>query len=381
MTHDAKLQTMLSSGLAHTRDVATRAVLDLGQLDVLGRVPVPLRLAFASGLARSGVNYRAVAGKPLKHLLLKGSEWYRPFDVLARAQLASEVPSMLITTLQQDVMLPQLLAHYTPPRGANVKALSLQRSLPEPLTAAGIFDAQGIFNVFGVVPFVCLVDERRLAGRPLPRTWSDLLDPMWSQEIVFGGHRTSEREPYSEYNGYLLECMHWEFGDAGLRAFAHNVSQLQHTVKIARLFGSNSLNAATIAVLPWLQAQLCPRRKYTRIVWPEDGAWMMPMAYLVQPSAAERLQPVVDYLNGAELAGVLDHNAYPAVGPGAGFAGLPRGARLKWPGWDYFRDPGMPQRSQHAARVFFEAKQAWDERRESGHARAARQAEERCSCG
>jgi len=52
MTHDAKLQTLLGSA----RDVADKAVLDLGQLDVLGRVPVPLRLAFAAGLARSGVN-------------------------------------------------------------------------------------------------------------------------------------------------------------------------------------------------------------------------------------------------------------------------------------------------------------------------------------
>jgi len=373
MTHDAKLQTLLGSA----RDVADKAVrdLDLGQVDVLGRVPVPLRLAFAAGLARSGVNYRALAGKPLRHLLLKGSEWYRPFDMLARAQHAAEVPSMLITTLQHDVMLPKLLAHYTPARGANVRALSLQRDLPEPLTAAGIFDAQGVFNVFGVVPFVFVVDERRLAGRSMPRTWSDLLDPVWSQEIVFGGHRTGEQEPYSEYNGYLLECMHWECGDAGLRAFAQNVSHLEHTVKIARLFGSNSLKA-TIAVLPWLHAQLCPRRKHTRVVWPEDGAWMMPMAYLVQPSAAERLQPVVDYLNGAELSGVLDHNAYPAVGPGAAFAGLPRGGRLKWPGWDYFRDPAVVQRSQHAARVFFESN-----RRDGGHARAARPVQERSSCG
>jgi hypothetical protein len=120
-----------------------------------------------------------------------------------------------------------------------------------------------------------------------------------------------------------------------------------------------------------MQAQMCPRRDRASVVWPEDGAWVMPMAYLVQPTAAEKLRPVSDYLTGDQLAGVLDHHAYPAtrigagVSPALGLTLLPDGAQLKWPGWEFFRHPDLVRRSQHTADLFFAAWNNPDEARSS----------------
>ncbi|MET0388986.1 MAG: ABC transporter substrate-binding protein [Polyangiales bacterium] len=323
----------------------------LGQLDVLGRVPVPLRRSFAAGMDRAALAYRAAHGFTLQRCLLHGAEWYRPFDGLAHASDGSALPSMLITTLQQDVLLPDLLAHYRPDPVCPIEP-------PPPaaiVRAAELLDPEAVFQVFAFVPFVLLVDETRLRGRPAPRTWADLLDPMWAGEVVFGGFRAHDAAPYTEFNSFLLECVQHEFGDEGLVALAHNVKHLQHNVRTATLAGSNSSRVGAIAVLPYMQAQLCPRRDRTRVVWPEDGALAMPIAYLVQPEAAERMQPVIDYLTGDELADVFGRNGYPATGPGSLHAKLADDARLKWPGWDYFRARDMLERTRAAAETFFQA--------------------------
>lgn len=342
------------------RSIGAPVMPELGLLDVLGRVPVPLRRAFAAGLDRSAAAYRARTGDELQRYLLTGAEWYRPFDRLARAQNPAEVPRLLVTTLQEDVLVPELLRFYQPER------VTPAHDVPAVIRDAHVHDPDGVFNTFAIVPFVLLVDERRLKGRPAPRVWGDLLDPIWAGEIVFGGFRPNEQSDYKEYNGFLLDCLQHEFGDGGLRAFARNVRHLQHNVRTATLAGSNSQSVGTIAVLPWMQAELCPRRDRTRVVWPQDGALVMPIAYLVQPTAAARLQPVVDYLTGPELSAVLGRNCYPASGPGLSFAQLPAAARLKWPGWDFFKSPERAEGSQRTAAVFFAAKHAEQERQSCG---------------
>lgn len=321
----------------------------LGALDVLGRVPVPLRRAFASGLDHTAAQHRALTAVHLRRLLLTGAEWYKPFDTLAQASVAREVPRMLITPLQQDVLDARILRHYAAEPSAPT------REVPESIRAARVLDPSGLFHVFALVPFVCLVDERKLRGRPMPRSWSDLLQPWWTNEIVFGGFRPNNSVPYREYNGYLLDCVQHEFGDDGLLAFARNVRHLQHNVRTATLSGSNHPDIGAIAVLPWLQAELCPRRDRVRVVWPDDGALVMPIAYLLQADCRRRLAPVLDYLHGQELAAVWGRNRYPATGPGLRMAQLPAAARFKWPGWEFFRHPELARRSRRTAELFFHA--------------------------
>ncbi|THF62779.1 ABC transporter substrate-binding protein [Pseudothauera rhizosphaerae] len=313
-------------------------------------MPVPLRRPFKSGLDRALARHAAHGGGMLDCRLASGGQWDRPFDDLvrqARTGALDEVPAMLVTTFHHDILLPDLLDHYRPaPRGP-------QPELHPACTAAGLPDPEGVFRVFAVVPFVFLIDERRLRGRAAPRRWEDLLDPAWRDEIVFGGWRPDGESAYQDYNAYLLTALHREFGDAGLTAFAANVRHLQHNVRTASRAGSNSAEVGAVAILPWMQAELCPRRDRTRVLWPEDGALAMPIAGLVRHGADERVRPLMDYLLDDELGAVLARNCYPPATPR--LAGLPPGARFKWPGWDYVRGHDMAERSRAAAACFFDA--------------------------
>ncbi|MDR2030673.1 MAG: ABC transporter substrate-binding protein [Azoarcus sp.] len=315
--------------------------------DLLGRLPVPLRRPFKAGLDA------ALSRAPRRPdcRMLSGAQWRAPFDRLADWP-AARLPAVLVTTLHADLFAPGLLRHYTPVRA------QLSAPLHPACEAAGLRDERGIFRNLALVPFVFLVDEKRLKGRTAPRGWADLLDPAWADEIVFGGWRPDETSPYRDYCGYLLLCLYLEFGAAGLRAFAANVRFLQHNVLTAARAGSNSPQAGAVAILPWLQAELCPRRERMRVVWPEDGALVMPVSWLVKRGVREDgdAAPLVAYLQSRELGAMFARNAYPPVHLAAGAAAAyPPGVRLKWPRWAYFHTGKMTDDSETASSIFFAA--------------------------
>lgn len=320
---------------------------DLAQVDLLGRMPVPVRRAFKLGLDRL-LEREAARNNRLACCFLSGGEWYRPFDTLARCKHADEVPAVLLTTLQEDILSPELLSFY------RSRASRVDRSAIHPAFASsGLIDPSGLCRTFAAVPFVLLVDRLRLRGRPIPQTWTDLLAPHWQKEIVFGGWRPNESVAYKDFNSYLLLFMLREFGTSGLEAFATNVSHLQHNVRTTTLFGTNSHHASTIAVLPWLHAEMCPRRMTTCVVWPKDGALAMPIVHLVKPERQSRVAPLIDYVTGCELGRVLNRNCYPTLNVDANH--LPLDASFRWLGWQYVYTHDLVAESHRAVHVFFSA--------------------------
>jgi ABC-type Fe3+ transport system substrate-binding protein len=320
----------------------------LAKLDFLGRMPVPVRRPFKAGLDRV-VTDQAERGTQLECCFLRGGEWYKPFDALARAATVNDVPDLIVTTLQEDILSPKLLSFYEEPRTERGYT-----SYHPAFTSGKLFDPTGTFRTFAAVPFVFLVDVRRLAGRPIPRAWSDLLEPRWHREIVFGGWRPNESVDFKDFNSYLLLSILQEFGASGLLTFASNVHHLQHNVRTTTLFGTNSQHSAAIAILPWLHAEMCPHRAATRVVWPQDGAIAMPIGCLTKSGRRSRVAPLIDYVTGPELARVLGRNCYPAARTDTPNP-MPINASFKWLGWQYVYSHDLTEESERAARVFFSA--------------------------
>jgi|AGTN01.1.fsa_nt_gi ABC-type Fe3+ transport system, periplasmic component len=312
----------------------------LGSLDFLGRMPIPLRRPFNAGLER------VAAAHGLACSFVMGGGWYAPFDELSAAATPDELPDMVVTPWSADDATARLLGLYAarPAEAKECHVACREAGLPDPL---------GVFSVFAVIPLVFLVDHVKLAGRRPPRCWGDLLAPEWRGEVVFGGWRPNERMPFTDYNEFLLLSLFEEFGADGLSAFAANVKGLQHNVVSSRTAGAEHAPGGTVTILPWMQAEMSPRRGKVSVVWPEDGAYAMPIGFLAKPERRERLRPLVEYLTGPDLGRVLARNCYPPVhGPAGGF---PPGARLKWLGWDHVRRHDVAARAAQAGRLFFEA--------------------------
>ncbi|MCR6629187.1 MAG: ABC transporter substrate-binding protein [Magnetospirillum sp.] len=254
-------------------------------------------------------------------------------------------PAMVATPWSPDSCCDHLLAgaepvHLAPP------------SVHAPCT--GLMDPLGIFTVFAAIPLVFLIDHRKLGERSAPRRWSDLLEPGLRGDVVFGGWRPHAGVPFTDYNQFLLLCLLEEFGADGIRAFAASVKGLQHNVVSARTAGADNAPGGAVAVLPWMQAEMAPRRAQVSVVWPDDGAYAMPIGFVARPNRLGRVRPLVETLIGTELGGVLARNCYPPAN-GAVAGAFPPGAGLKWPGWERVREGGMTAQAERAGRLFFDA--------------------------
>ena len=106
-------------------------------LDFLGRMPIPLRRAFKSGLDQTTATHRQASGESLHCCFLSGTEWYRPFDTLS-SDPVDTLPGMLVSTFYHDILNPALLAHYTP-----ATSVAPRPSHPA-CAAAGLDDAGGV---------------------------------------------------------------------------------------------------------------------------------------------------------------------------------------------------------------------------------------------
>jgi ABC-type Fe3+ transport system substrate-binding protein len=106
-----------------------------------------------------------------------------------------------------------------------------------------------------------------------------------------------------------------------------------HPAKMAKTAGSQSPDGAALYLLPEFFARSGPHHATTRIVWPEEGAYLTPQYLLRKHDARPAATLVLDYLCGAEWAA---HLAKIGFAPArAGSPPLP--GRLRWVGWDFVR--------------------------------------------
>jgi len=320
----------------------------LETLDFLGRMPVPLLRGFSTGLDRAAMT-AARSGHRLTTCFLMGNEWYAPFADLVSAKRTTAFPRMIASPLTRDLLSLRFQRQL---REAGHRAALPDTDVHPAVTAAGLDDPTGMLSIFAVIPWVFLVDHRRLGGRPLPRCWQDLLDPIYEHQIVFGGWRSRSDPSRIDCNDFLLLNLQRCYGSDAPRAFAANAKTMLHNTTAARIAGTEDERGAAIYVLPWMQADICPRRDRTSVIWPEDGAMVMPIGFSILPQHQARLQPLIDFVRGDELGTFLAMNRYPPTSSRHPDA-LPRGATLKWLGWDYVRSHDIEAETALARQTFF----------------------------
>lgn len=317
--------------------------------DLLGTVPVPLRHWVRDAVADLVIGHRGKGRAPLKCCFPLGQGGHTPFERLRYIRTLDEFPDMLVSCEHGNAFNRHFYRQYV----ASGAFSACQSPHAAPVFAdAGLIDPQGRIGVFAVAPFVLLIDRDRLDGRPVPRRWADLMDPVYRDQVVFSGWCREGERRYRQVNTFFLLFMALAFGIDGLARMLRNVPALLHSAQMPRRAGT-AASPGGIYVLPWSLADLCPRRAATEVVWPEEGALAYPLWLTVKTAHAARLAMLAQYFHGPELADYLDHNRYPALCPGREPA-VPPGARLTWPGWEVIRDPATSRTIRAVRHCFLE---------------------------
>ena len=332
-------------------DRAERCVFDLDPesgaphgWDFLGSVPVPLRNRVREAVAQTAPRCLDTGGAPLKCAFPLGQGGRGPFERLRHIRALDDFPGMPVSCDGGNAFNRRF--HRT-----HVEAGAFSGCQPDgaPPEMSQLLDPEGWMGVFAVAPFVMLIDRERLDGKPTPRRWSDLADPLYRGEVVFGGWKPEGERRFRSVSEFFLLSMLRRFSVEGLGRILANVPTLVHSAQMPRLAGTGA-SVGGVYVAPWFLADLCPRRAMTEGVWPEDGALAYPLWLTVQADRRRALQPLIDLFYGNELAAYLAENLYPPLAP-CGRDAIPRGG-LTWLGWDYLR-------SRHAASYLKAARAAF----------------------
>ena len=321
-------------------------------LNFAGCVPRTLRHAFTEGLEQTLGSHFQATGVLLKSLVYPGLASGMDDDIRAKGSI-EDLPDV-ITSVGFGTLFSRWFLNRFLRKGcfSHMSAGPLSAMFEE----AGLSDPDGWYTIFGVEPFVMLLDQRQAGDIPPVLKWGDLLDPAFRGKAILGG----SDDPAEDVP---LIYFYKEYGVEGLARLAANVKGVCYACRINSLVGSTQIERAAVYILPWVYAKFLSGVDGVSVIWPEEGALVNPLCIIVKPKKKEKTAPILSYIAGPELGREGARRGFISPNPRVD-NGLPEGARLKWLGWDYIKSRDVAELRERVHRLFIVL------RREAGQRRA-----------
>lgn len=182
----------------------------------------------------------------------------------------------------------------------------------------GLKDPEGYYSALCINPVVFVVDIKAIvkAGLPVPRSWFDLLNPVFSENVELKGH------DLSVYDSILLQIYH-KHGSEGVKKFLGVLRK-----------GDETSEGFPIYIMPYACGRAYANKFPVSIVWPADGAIVTPLFAVIKKNCSADLEPLVRFLTGQAFGMICSRNYFPSLHPHVD-SRLPGGVPLCWAGWDF----------------------------------------------
>ncbi|TWH46494.1 ABC transporter substrate-binding protein [Sporomusa sp. KB1] len=205
-----------------------------------------------------------------------------------------------------------------------------QKVVNKQLADLGIVDQEWPYNVICLGISVMVVDRKRLGDLPMPKTWGDLLKPEYERKVMIN----SRGESFSDA---VLLSIYKEYGEAGIAALGRTIHSGSHSAQMIKGLASSNTDLPPIYIMPDFFAHTISSTSTIEIVWPEDGALVTPLFFMVKANKAEKFKELVDFLTGPQVGQICANAYFPSVHPDVSNR-LPIDATFKWLGWDYIKE-------------------------------------------
>lgn len=293
-----------------------------GQADLLLYAPCPVKLVVKDIIEAIAAAY----DPPLTAHIPMGCTSVDPYDPLYMETDPDELPSIIASIGFGDFWRKDFVSTF-------VDRDLFQAVLPEVVNPlyldADMLDPRGAYTIYGVTPYIFLVDRHKLGSRPAPRRWSDLLEPEYKGELVMCGDGDDMADA-------VLLTLYKEHGWDGLHTLAASTKSLMHSSRMAKVSGTGAPDAGSIFIIPLFFAESTRLPDHVEVIWPEDGAAASPLYFLAKKSAQARLSSVLDFFTHG--FGAIDSATWFIPLDGSRPTPLPTHAKLKWVGWDFVTD-------------------------------------------
>ncbi|MCK5761777.1 MAG: ABC transporter substrate-binding protein, partial [Candidatus Izimaplasma sp.] len=204
-------------------------------------------------------------------------------------------------------------------------------------------DPSGDYSMLGVVPAVFLVNTSVLGDRPMPKTWKDLLDPMFENSISL---------PVSDFDLFnaILIHLHKEFGMEAIAKLGKSMIKSMHPAQMVKSDKRSRVRPA-ISIMPYFFTRMALPGSVMNAVWPEDGAIISPIFMATKRSKKTELQEIADMFTSVETGEILSHKGlFPSINHDVD--NKLSGKTFKWVGWDYINNNDLGKIIEETMKVF-----------------------------
>jgi len=294
------------------------------ELDLLLYAPCPVKLVMKDAVDSVSADMAARGLPPLAMHVPMGCTSIDPYDPLCFESDPDALPGVIASIGFGDFWKRGFVERF-----AGVFESVRPQTLSPLHEKAGMLDPDGARTIYGVTPYLFVVDLARLGDVPPPRTWAELLEPRYSGRITMCGDGDDMADA-------VLLSVYKDFGLEGITRLAESCRGFMHSSTMTKAAGAKNSEAGAIFIMPAFFACSTKQPDSVRVIWPEDGAAASPLYFLAKKSGRKRLEPLLHALT-AGFAAIPSAAWFAPLALDAAHSPLPPEASLKWVGWDFIR--------------------------------------------
>ena len=316
------------------------------EVKVVGLLPCPVRIPLLEGFNDFVKTYEVENNVGIKHELKAASmglDWVE--NNIKGIENPEDLPDLFISA-GFDMFFDEKLIGGLKNQGVFEDSVKFKK-FNESFSKIELKDPKSHYSIISVVPAVFLINTKELGDLPMPRTWEDILDPVFENRVSL------PVGDFDLFNGILLN-IHKKYGDEGVRSLGRNLLESLHPSQMVKS-GQQANNRPIITIMPNFFTKMAKPGGTMVAVWPEDGAIISPIFMLSKKQKKEQLQPIIDYFASVKVAEILSHNGlFPSTNPDIDNR-LEADNKFIWLGWDYIYSNDISQLISHCEAVFNES--------------------------
>jgi len=299
-------------------------IIDKPKYDVLGLFPCPIKVPIEIGFDDmiNNLEYEC----DFKYLI-EGNANYEVMwmDESSHIPLKEELPKIIISAGVNSFYRNDF----------RTKAIEEQyfkevKGIEDELTENDLSDLEGNYHIMALNYLVMVVDLTKLENRDIPKSWEELLNSSFKNEIAIRGKK-------GKYCETTLLAIYKDYGMEGIIKLSELVGYGGHPAQMVKNAGKGIKDSPTISVIPYFYAKLLKNNKNVKIVWPEEGAIISPVTLLVQRGISKNLENVVNYFSSEEVRNICKNASLPNPIDYLKYL-RENNYKLNWIGWDFIRN-------------------------------------------
>lgn len=207
-----------------------------------------------------------------------------------------------------------------------------------------LVDPDHQYGIIALVPAVFLVNTTILGERPIPKSWADLLHPMYERSVSL---------PVSDFDLFnaILLTLYRTYGPESVAALGRNMLLSMHPAQMVKSERQKE-NRPAITIMPNFFTKMVKEGSAMTAVWPEDGAIISPIFMIGKTDAHPLQEQIGRFLGSKAVAEILAHQGlFPTLHPEVDNH-LPKGSRFMWLGWDFIKSHNLNQKFDECHKLF-----------------------------